>query len=201
MNKFFLLIHIIFLISTEGFSQANEDHVGFEILTSEEWLDYKDMIKKLRTQNRINESDAAFLKLLSSSSFVAFRQSTDSVLNENGKISEEDIRLTFRVSSLDDAYLIIVTTYRGFCHSFKYDISKEKLIRILNKDKIILSGAETIKFEKFDNSIFYFYADNSYYEKGDWKKYFTLDLKKETFTHTKNCRIVRSKEECNFFDH
>ncbi|MBK6263528.1 hypothetical protein JKA74_00660 [Marivirga sp. S37H4] len=199
MKKFQLLIPIILFFTIEGFSQIKQSQNGFEILKEDEWLEYRDMMNILKKQNRINKSDAAILKQTSSNSFVAFEQTTDSVVNEHGKISEENIQLAFRISALDNPYLILITSYLGFCHSFKYDLSEATLSRILNKNNVILSAAEVIKFDKFEGSFLRFYTDSPFYEKGDWRKYFILDLKNQTFAHKENCRIIKNKQDCKVF--
>jgi len=138
-------------------------------------------ISKLKQENRIDLRDAGFIKLLSSNFFVSFEQSPDSIINQHGNIQEADIKLIFKVSSNKDIYIVLVSTYLGFGHSFKYDLSKKKLTRLTNKDGIILSAAEDLKFQSYNKQIIILNAENKYGSQRDIKKYFVLNIEDETF--------------------
>ncbi len=183
----------------EGKSQISDKEEDCNIISIEQFKkleNYSDIVNKLKEENRIDVTDAAHIKMVSSHSFVAFKQTPDSIINQHGKINEGDVSLIYQISINNSDYIIIISAYLGFCHSFRYDISLNRLERIANKGSIILSGAEAIRHKKIDNLVIVLFAENKYYEIGNWIKYYSLDLNSNTFTHTKNCRIVDNEEEC-----
>ncbi|HYG01113.1 MAG TPA: hypothetical protein VD927_01655 [Chryseosolibacter sp.] len=195
MKKIQLLLFVATLTGVTGFSQTNNSQYDIRILSEAQWLAFDTMLNLLTAENKIARSEAEILKLLSSNAHV-FKQTPDSVVKQHGKLSRDDVKLAFRITSANDDYLIMITSYLGFCHSFKYVTANKSLTGVTIKNRIVLSSAEELKVKRLDESSIIFYAGNSHFQEGDWIKYFSLDLKSAVFTHTKNCRTVENKEEC-----
>ena len=92
------------LIGVKCFPQINNNQYDIKILSQEQWLAFDTMLNLLTAENRIDSSEAKILKSLSSNAFVAFEQTPDSVVKQNGKLSRDDIRLAFRITSANDDY-------------------------------------------------------------------------------------------------
>jgi|GEM_PF-6277975 len=194
--QFFILI---LLVSVNGFSQTAVNVKYCETISMEQFRgreDFNDIIDKLNTQNRLSTSNASAIKLVSSNSFVAFEQTPDSIVNQHGKIDEDDINLVFQVTTVSNEYLFLITSHQGFGHAFKYDVAKSSLERYRNRGHVNLHFDPVPEVEACCDSEITIILKNSPKETNKWIKYFSLDLNNNIFTNTKNCRIIDDKEEC-----
>ena len=134
--------------------------------------------------------------MFSSDSYVAFEQTPDSIVNQHGKINADDIELVLQVTANDKEYFIIIVLYSSFGHAFKYDPSQKKIERLKNTGHVILPLTDGLRVKECDDSKITLYIMNTPQEPGKWIKYYSLDLSKNTFTNTKNCRITDTGKEC-----
>lgn len=183
-KSFLFYIFILFNIS---FSQSYENKIiscqpisldSINILTI-----YNDLILKLKKENKIDKSDASIIKMISSSGFVAFRQTPDSIVKEKGKIEKRDIRYICSVKEINKTYYLIITESLGFCHAFIYDHINHKLHRVKKSNSIPLFKQENIIYKEYSDTNIIFIST--------FKKYIIYDNKSETFFFK---RIKNDKE-------
>ena len=182
-NKSFFVL--IFFVNSILFTQTNENiiiscqPVSLDSVSTLHF--YNDLILKLKNENKIDNKDAFIIKMLSSSGYVAFEQTSDSIVIEKGKIEETDIKYICKVKENENNYYLIVTQCLGFFHSFKYYKSNGELYRVKNNEPLILARSETIRYKNYNDTSIIFISLDKYYNQGDHQKYFIYDTKSETF--------------------
>jgi hypothetical protein len=196
--KHLVLIALLLLVSGKSYSQTISP-ADFQVLTEAQWLEFRGMISMFKFENKINHEDAERIKWFSSNSNVS-NQTNDHVVKKHGKISPDDIAIVIRFNTSESDYLIVITSYLGFLHSFKYDINTIELSRISTMGALCLAGSESIKFKNVENSRLIFNTEDLYSESGNWTKYFLLDLEKNSFFHWKNCSTKGNGEECKLIE-
>ncbi len=198
MKRLQILIMVL-LVTAQVFSQINSNEKNCEAIPIEQFReleDFSDIITRLQTENRLTISDASAIKMVSSNSFVAFEQTPDSIVNQHGKITEDDIELIVHTSFNDNKYLVIITSCSGFGHAFKYDTSTKNLIRLKNNGHLVFPWIEALQVKGCDDSKITLFAKSKPEETEGWIKYYSLDLERNIFTNTKNCRVVDNEEKC-----
>lgn len=196
-----LIFSLFLLIAFSACSQQSVDMptIEYNKIALEEFRllnNYDQIVKLLETENRIDTIDATFIKMVSSNSFVAFEQTPDSIVAENGKLEAGDVELVLKTSYHDEELLLIVTVHKGFCHAFKYLPNLNRLERFENRSSVSILSVDKLKIYGSNSSGISFYAENEYMTAEDWVMYFFLDLEASTFAHTENCRTIHQKREC-----
>ncbi len=180
------LIFIFLLLSANiTVAQTGTKNENYKILTPEQFKNlesYKSLLHQLSKEHRIDTTDARQIKMLSSNSFVAFEQTPDSIVNERGKITVSDIELMCEVSTDKNDLIILITNYLGFCHAFKYDIAKQKLIGMTNKGSIRLIHGDNFEIKEMKKMMISLIVENDHQEMGRWIRYYSLDLNNNTFS-------------------
>ncbi|MCF8372376.1 MAG: hypothetical protein K9H64_12180 [Bacteroidales bacterium] len=197
-----LIFFLFLLIAFSACSQQSVDMPAIEYnkIALEEFQqlnNYDQIVNLLKSENRIDTTDATFIKMVSSNGFVAFEQTPDSIVAENGKFEVGDVELVLKASFQDEELLLIVTVYKGFCHAFKYLPTLNMLERFENIRSVSILSVDKLKIYGSNSSGISFYAENEYMTAEDWVMYFFLDLEASTFAHTQNCRTIHQKRECN----
>lgn len=157
---------------------------------------YDQVLDLLEAEDRIDTTDAAFIKMVSSNSFVAFEQTPDSIVAENGKLQAEDVKFVLKTTCQNKEMILIITGHKGYCHAFKYLPQENQLSRFHNIGSVVMRNFDQIKLKGGACSGFTFTAANDHMSPGDWIRYFYLDIEANSFAHTENCRTIHQKREC-----
>lgn len=205
MKARFVIFYAIVIPLIASCQQSNlSSPIKYKEVSIEEFslFDFYDhVLKQLESEDRINTDNAMTIKMVSSNSFVAFEQSPDSIISENGKLQASDIEIILKANYQQKEMLIIITVYKGFCHAFKYIPESNQLKRFKNIGSVNILGVDSMLINNSTSQGISFYAKNEYMTAEDWVKYFFLNIETGTFTHTENCRIINQKRECKTIEH
>ena len=199
------MLKIILLILTFSFPlssifawtehvQLNEcELISLRILRNESY--FKDMMALLSQEDKIDSLDAILHKAFSSSGFVSFEQTIDSVIKENGKIEEQNIILSLVIREGIKNQVFLITQHLGYCHAFKYDKDEKILDRVINVGPVVLTSLDILKFESFNDSTIFFVSEIiDDHQNKIFRKYFKYDFVE--LSHYMNCVTANNKEDC-----
>jgi len=195
----FQLILFGLLLATTTFSQDGETSMYCEVLPIEQFREIErcdTIIGQLHVQPRLTTANASSIKLLSSNSFVAFEQTTDSIIKQHGTIEQGDIKQILKTTFNNEEYLIVITSYLGFGHAFKYDETHKELQRFASHSSLIFSFEGALQIEACVGTTILLFAKSNQQASNKWIKYYTIDLAKKSFINTKNCSLQNGIEEC-----
>jgi hypothetical protein len=196
MKKFVLL-----LVSALAFAQLSfypKDEPTFynkEHYQKEQW--YPILITKLNKEDRADAASAQWISTLSSNSGLAFERSIPRLIEKIGKIDEKEIRVFFRESESDPQVFIFVQTTYSILDLFIFNTKSCELKRVRNNGIIVALFGEVIRLKEVTADGLLFCADHQNSGNGKlYRKYMYVDLKQNSFTHTKNCELVNGAEKC-----
>ena len=200
MNHFTLsfIFSVVLLLGCKQEKEHATD-IPFSIIELDDFTsmeEYTQIMSMLSRENNIDTTDARMIKLLSSNGFVAFEQSTDSIVNQEGKITFENLELCASCIYSEENWIVLVSEHKGFCHAFAYFPTQHQLFRYENTGILSILAVDSLVVDESIGNGLSLYATNQYLEPGDVIRYFYIDLANNTFAHTKNCTIVNGKKDC-----
>jgi hypothetical protein len=195
----FQLIVFGLLLTVNAFSQVENTSMVGDIISMKQFQEtgsYKSITGQLQSEYRLCTANAASIKMVSSNSFVAFEQTHDSIIKQHGKIEVNDIELVLKANDEKQISYIIITSYMGFAHAFQYDELNGKLQRFKSAASIILPNEEPLQVKECTGSEVFLFVKSGQWAADKWIRYYTLDLKNNVFSNTRNCGIVDGEEVC-----